>query len=385
MHTATDAHRRAGIATAARMVLAVTVLAPMILAGTPAQAETTASYIVVLNDSAPDRLAHRFDGRIEHTYRAALTGFAARLSQREVRQLVADKSVSYVVPDQDVHALGEQLDPPSWGLDRIDQRNLPLDHRYRYVTEAANVTAYVIDTGIRKTHAEFGGRVSGGVDFADDDGDPGDDNGHGTFVAGIIGGTGAGVAKKINLVPVQVLDRTGAGTTADVIAGIDWVTSNARKPAVANMSLGGSASTALDDAVRRSIASGVTYAVAAGSSGSDAGNFSPARVQEAITTAATGPNDCAHSSSNYGPVIDLYAPGVNIHGPWATSDTATATLSGTSISTPHAAGAAGLYLADHPAATPAQVAAALIANSTKDVVCGGRPSTPNRLLYTLPT
>jgi subtilisin family serine protease len=350
-----------------------------------ADAEPAGRYIVVLNQATEvNALAQQFGGRVDHTYHSALHGFSARLSQSQARRLAADKSVSYVVPDSEMRALGEQVNPPQWGLDRIDQRDLPLDNRYRYVTEAANVTAYVIDTGVRRTHEEFAGRVSGGIDLVDKDGDPNDGNGHGTFIAGIIGGTDFGVAKKINIVPVRVLNNSGAGSTADVIAGIDWVTQNARKPAVANMSLGGSANTALDDAVRRSIASGVTYGVAAGSSASDAANFSPARVQEALTTAATNINDCVHSSSNYGPLIDLYAPGVNIAGPWATSDTATITISGTSVSTPHVVGGAGLYLADHPTATPAQVAAALITNSTKNKICNIPPNTPNRLLYTLP-
>ncbi|MEV4312077.1 S8 family peptidase [Actinocrispum sp. NPDC049592] len=348
---------------------------------TPAHAETTASYIVVLNQSSG--LANRYGTRVEHTY-AALNGFSARLSQSEVRALKADKSVAEVVPDGQVHAFGEQTNPPSWGLDRIDQRKLPLDKRYRYVTEAANVTAYVIDTGVRKTHQDFGGRVTGGVDIVDGDGNPDDGNGHGTFIAGIIGGTSFGVAKKIRIEPVRVLDNSGAGSMSDVIAGIDWVTQNARKPAVVNMSLGGPANAALDAAVRRSIASGVTYVVAAGSSAGDASNFSPARVTEAITTSATGPNDCVHPPSNFGPVIDIYAPGVNITGPWGTSDTATLTASGTSFSSPHVAGGAGLYLATHPAATPAQVASALIRNATRSTVCNVPPNTVNLLLYTLP-
>jgi hypothetical protein len=366
-------HLRAGIGAIAIILGTVT----------PAHAEPTASYIVVLGQAGD--LANRFSGRVEHTYTAALHGFSARLSRSEARALAADESVSYVVPDSEVRAFGEQVNPPSWGLDRIDQRKLPLDRRYRWVAEAASVTAYVIDTGIRRTHQDFGGRVAGGVDIVERDGDPDDGNGHGTFIAGIIGGTTFGVAKKIRIEPVRVLNDTGAGTTADVIAGIDWVTRNAHKPAVANMSLGGSANTALDDAVRRSIASGVTYVVAAGSSAGNASNFSPARVQEAITTSATGPNDCVHAPSNFGPAIDLYAPGVNISGPWASSDTATMTASGTSFSTPHVVGGAGLYLAGHPTATPAQVANALITNSTKGTVCNVPPNTVNRLLYTLPS
>jgi subtilisin family serine protease len=276
--------------------------------------------------------------------------------------------------------MGEQLNPP-WGLDRIDQRDLPLDGRYRYPNEAQSVRAYVLDTGVRATHTDFGGRVLPGYDFIGDDTDAGDGNGHGTFVAGIIGGAKYGVAKKIRIVPVKVLDDTGAGSMSDVIAGVDWVTAHAVKPAVANMSLGGSANTALDTAVRNSIASGVSYTVAAGGSATNAGNFSPARVTEALTIGASGMNDCISSSTNYGSVVDMFAPGVSIVGPWVTSDTATATLSGSSLSAPHAAGAVGIYLETHPAATAAQVQTALITASTKDRLCNVPAGTPNRLLY----
>jgi subtilisin family serine protease len=243
------------------------------------------------------------------------------------------------------------------------------------------VHAYVLDTGVRATHTDFGGRVLPGYDFIGDDTDASDGNGHGTFIAGIIGGTKYGVAKQIKIVPVKVLDDTGAGSMADVIAGIDWVTANAVKPAVANMSLGGSANAALDAAVRNSIASGVSYTVAAGGSATDAGNFSPARVTEALTIGASGPNDCISSSTNYGAVVDMFAPGVTIIGPWSTSNTATATLSGSSLSAPHVAGAAGIYLQTHPTATAAQVQAALIAASTKDRLCNVPAGTANRLLY----
>ncbi|CAM3917664.1 S8 family peptidase [Kibdelosporangium persicum] len=363
---------------------AIAVLTLALVTPVPATAEPVHRYIVVLKQANEiGAVTHRLAVRAEHTYHTVISGFSASLSQSQLRRVAGDQSVSYVVPDTEVHALGEQLDPP-WALDRIDQRDLPGDGKYKWEYDAANVHAYVIDTGIRATHTDISGRVGAGADLVENDGNPDDDNGHGTFIAGIIGGTKFGVAKKITIVPVKVLNASGSGSMATVIAGIDWVTRNARKPAVANMSLGGAANQALDDAVRRSIASGVTYGVAAGSSAVDASNFSPARVKEAITTAATNANDCVHPSSNYGPLVDLHAPGVTITGIWNASDTATRTLSGTSFSTPHVVGGAGLYLAENPTATPAQVEAALIARSTKDKLCGLRPNTPNRLLYSLP-
>jgi subtilisin family serine protease len=344
-------------------------------------AEPTSDYIVVLSDGAEIPDTRELGGKIDQTYDTAINGFSAQLSQSEAARLAANPAVRYVVPDTEVRALGEQLNPPSWGLDRIDQRRLPLDQRYRFPNTADNVTAYVIDTGVRATHTDFGGRVSGGIDFVDDDNDPNDGNGHGTFIAGIIGGAKFGVAKRISIVPVRVLNNQGSGTIADVIAGINWVTQNARKPAVVNMSLGGPANQALDDAVRAAIAAGITFVVPAGSSRSDAGNFSPARVREAITTAATQQNDCVHTSSNFGPLIDLYAPGVLITSVWATSDTATITISGTSFSSPHVVGGAAMYLSTNPTATPAQVSAFLVRTATTGVLCNVPPNTANRLLF----
>jgi subtilisin family serine protease len=271
-------------------------------------------------------------------------------------------------------------------LDRIDQRTLPLNAAYTYSTTASNVHAYIIDTGIRTTHADFGGRATSGFDSIN--GGPAEDcNGHGTHVAGTVGGSKYGVAKNVHLVAVRVLDCQGSGTTAQVVAGIDWVTAHAVKPAVANMSLGGSADPVLDNAVRRSISSGVTYAIAAGNGvlglfAQNACTQSPARVSEAITVSATDATDSKPSWANVGTCVDVFAPGINITSDWSTSNTATNTISGTSMATPHVTGAAALYLARHPNARPAEVQAAIVGNATSGVVKSPGFGSPNRLLYT---
>lgn len=274
-------------------------------------------------------------------------------------------------------------DPPSWGLDRIDQAGLPLNDGYTWPESAGRgVTVYVIDTGIRISHKDFGGRASYGWDFVGGDRWAGDGNGHGTHVAATIAGTALGVAKKARVVSVRVLDNAGGGTTAQVIAGIDWVTRNARKPAVANVSLGGYRNAQLDAAVRYSIASGVTYTVAAGNDGERADYHSPAAVKEAITVGATGPTDDRADFSNWGPSLDLFAPGVTITSASYASDTGRVAYSGTSMAAPHAAGAAALYLAEQPKSTPAQVAKALTSLATSGKVFDKGTGSPNKLLRT---
>ncbi|MGW1429862.1 S8 family peptidase [Streptomyces sp. NPDC002431] len=346
------------------------------------------SYIVTLDASAARAgsaegraLAKEYGAKIRKTYRAALNGYSVELSEAQAKKFAADPAVESVAQNRTFHVTGTQTSPPSWGLDRIDQKSLPLNQSYTYPDHAgAGVTAYIIDTGVRISHSDFGGRASNGYDAIDNDNTAQDGHGHGTHVAGTVAGTSYGVAKKAKIVAVRVLDNSGSGTTDQVVAGIDWVTANAVKPAVANMSLGGGADAVLDAAVRKSIASGVTYAVAAGNESTDASTKSPARVGEAITVGSTTSTDARSSFSNYGSVVDIFAPGSSITSTWNTSDSATNTISGTSMASPHVAGAAALYLADHPGDTPAQVSAGLVAAASTGVVTNPGTGSPNRLL-----
>ncbi|MBQ1050408.1 S8 family peptidase [Micromonospora sp. C51] len=351
------------------------------------------SYIVVFKDSevsrtavgsSVDRLLRRHGGATARTYSAAVRGAEVRVSARAAARIAADPAVAYVEQNHVVSLAGTQTNPPSWGLDRIDQRNLPLNSSYTYPNTATNVTSYVIDTGIRTTHSDFGGRATWGTNTVDSNNT--DCNGHGTHVAGTVGGSAYGVAKATRLVAVKVLNCSGSGTNAGVIAGIDWVTANAVKPAVANMSLGGGANTSVDNAVINSINSGVTYAVAAGNGNAlgqrqNACNYSPARAAPAITVGATQSNDAAASFSNYGTCVDILAPGVSITSAWHTSNTATNTISGTSMASPHVAGVAALVLSANPSWSPQQVRDYLVSNSTPNVISNVGSGTPNQLLY----
>ncbi|WP_314410996.1 S8 family peptidase [Streptomyces kroppenstedtii] len=346
------------------------------------------SYIVTLHadaakaGSAEGRaLAKEYGATVERTYDKALNGYAVEASAAEAKRFAADPAVASVVRNRVFSIETTQPNPPSWGLDRIDQAALPPNQGYTYDdTAGEGVTAYIIDTGVRISHTDFGGRASYGYDAVDNDNTAQDGHGHGTHVAGTVGGTAYGVAKKARIVGVRVLNNSGSGTTAQVVAGIDWVTSHAVKPAFANMSLGGTADTAIDTAVRNSIASGVTYAVAAGNESTNASTRSPARVGEAITVGATTSTDARASYSNYGAALDLFAPGSSITSAWGTGDSATNTISGTSMATPHVTGAAALYLADNPTAAPAAVQSALVAAATTGVVGGPGTGSPNRLL-----
>jgi serine protease len=347
-------------------------------------------YIVVLDEqqvsradvrTRADALVRQHGGVVLRRYENALRGFAVAMSATAAAAIARSAGVRYVEQDS-LREIVETQTGATWGLDRIDQRDRPLNGTYIYDTTASIVDVYIIDTGIRSTHTDFGGRVSSvGFTAINDGGGTNDCNGHGTHVAGTVGGATYGVAKGVTLHAVRVLGCNGSGSTSGVIAGIDWVTANHIKPAVANMSLGGGASTALDDAVRRSIAAGVTYAIAAGNSNANACNSSPARVSQALTVGSSTSGDARSSFSNFGTCVDLFAPGSSITSAWHTSNTATSTISGTSMASPHVAGAAALYLAGDPTATASTVHAAVVNNASLDTLTGVGTGSPNRLLH----
>ncbi len=337
-------------------------------------------YIVVFRDETQDapglarQLVAAHGGTLHYTYGSALQGFAATLPPAAVEGVRRNPRVAYVEQDGIASASATQYNAP-WGLDRIDQ---VVDGAYNYTATGSGVRIYVLDTGIRYDHAEFGGRAVAGYDAYGGTG--ADCHGHGTHVAGTAAGSTYGVAKSATVVAVRVLDCNGSGTWSAVVAGVDWVTANHVKPAVANMSLGGGGNTTLDAAIGNSINAGVTYAVAAGNDWGDACYISPARVAAAVTVAASTSNDKRSWFSNYGRCVDLYAPGSAVASAWHTGSTATNTLDGTSMASPHVAGVAALYLQGNPTAAPATVAAAIVNTAYTGGLAGAGTGAPNNRL-----
>lgn len=347
-------------------------------------------YIVVYKDgvarsrvtNSAESLARQYNATIHHTYSSTINGFAATLNEKAVAALLADPNIAFVEADQIV-SINDTQNNATWGLDRIDARDLPLDNSYTYNTSGQGVHAYIIDTGIHSTHTEFTGRFGGGFNtVSTNQTDYEDCNGHGTHVAGTVGGTTYGVAKDTTLYAIRVLDCNGSGTNAGVIAGVEWVTNNHISPAVANMSLGGGLSPALNDAVTNSINVGVTYVVAAGNDDTDACSQSPASVPSALTVGATTSSDARSWFSNFGTCLDIFAPGSDITSAWINSDTSTNTINGTSMASPHVAGAVALYLEANPNATPAQVETAVLTQATENRVSDAETGSPNLLLCT---
>jgi len=333
----------------------------------------------IITDMSID-LATKASGSLERTYTSALSGFVLKTtSKKAVEMMAKDDRVAFVEPDQTVSIQATQNNA-TWGLDRIDQANLPLNNTYVYDQNGTGVNAYVVDTGVRTSHNQFGGRASSGYTAINDGNGSNDCNGHGTHVAGTVGSSTYGVAKNVNIIAVRVLDCAGSGSNSGVLAGIDWIRANHVKPAVANMSLGGGASTALDNAVNATVAAGVTMVVAAGNENQNACNVSPARAGNAITVGSTTSSDSRSSFSNYGSCLDIYAPGSSITSTWYTGNSSTNTISGTSMASPHVAGVAALYLDDNPNASPAQVQSAIEDASIANKVSDARTGSPNLLL-----
>jgi len=350
-------------------------------------------YIVVLDENtseanvepeqAAERLSARYSGTIDKVFKDVIKGYSVEMSAESAEKLSADPKVKYVEEDSAIYASNDQSNAV-WGLDRVDQRPLPMDTNYSYNSMGNGIHAYVIDSGIRVTHSEFGGRAIRSYDVINDGQNGNDCYGHGTHVAGTIGGSTYGIAKNVSLHAVRVLNCSGSGSVSGLISAIDWVTQYRINPAVVNMSLSANAiSSSLDEAIANSTASGVTYVVAAGNNYGDACNYSPARAPSAITVGATNSSDQRSAFSNSGTCLDIFAPGSGITSAWITNDAATNTISGTSMASPHVAGAAILYLESNRTASPAMVAQAINNVSTSGVLTNITSNSPNKLLYSL--
>lgn len=335
------------------------------------------------SDQIANRLSENFGGRVEKVFNHALQGFTVEMTDAAAQALSHDPNVLFVEQDSYISINTTQNNAP-WGLDRVDQRNVPLNTAYTYVKTGSGVNVYVIDTGVRTTHVEFAGRATADYDSVHDGQNGQDCHGHGTHVAATIGGNSYGVAKNVRIHGIRVLACNGIGTVASAVEGIDWVTANHASPAVANMSMGSASSPLMDFAVQGSIDSGVTYVVAAGNSNTSACDVSPARLPSAITVGASDQTDTKAGFSNFGSCVDLFAPGVGIISAWAWNDFASFTASGTSMASPHVAGTVALYLQDNPNATPAQATSALLGNASNVPVNQTNDGSPNLMLFTAP-
>ncbi|MDT8408392.1 MAG: S8 family serine peptidase [Wenzhouxiangellaceae bacterium] len=328
-----------------------------------------------------ESISSQYRVKLQRSFTHVLRGFVIVANERTITNLMLDERVAFIEENGRVSISQTTQTNATWGLDRIDQRDRPLNSTYVYDTAASNVRAYIIDTGILASHTQFGGRVLSGFSAINDGRGSNDCNGHGTHVAGTVGATTYGVAKQVRLVPVRVLDCQGSGSNAGVIAGMDWVAANRVLPAVANMSLGGGASTATDNAVANMRNAGVTVVVAAGNENQNACNVSPARAAAAFAVGSTTNTDVRSSFSNFGTCVDIFAPGSSITSAWHTSNSATNSISGTSMASPHVAGAAALFLGQNPGASPAQVESFLVNNASTNKLSSINTGSPNRLLY----